>query len=114
MSHPPPDLACPLQWTTAPAAGTDQPRAWTGPLTTAATGEWTLARSITIIQENKQISMTAILTCSYLPSQSSAEGQSPVPDLIDMFSLALLHAHRTKAVPHPSTAIQGLIVQALL
>lgn len=104
MSHPPPDLACPLQWTTAPAAGTDRPRAWTGPLTTAATGERTLARSIAITH----ISLTAILTCSYLPSQGSAEGQSPVPDLIDMSSLTLLHAHRTKAVPHPSTAIQGL------
>lgn len=56
---------------------------------------------------------TAILTYFYLsPQQVSAEGQRPVPDLIHMFNLTLLHAHRTKAVPHPSTAIQGLRVQA--
>lgn len=49
MSHPLPDPACPLQWTTARAAGTDRPRAWTGPLTTAATGERTLAISFSKI-----------------------------------------------------------------
>lgn len=111
MSHPLPDPACPLQWTTAQAAGTDRPRAWTGLLTTAATGERTLARSVSNIHN---ISVAAMLTCSYLPPQSHAEGQIPVPDLIDMLNPTLLHAHRTKAVPHPSTAIQGLIVQALL
>lgn len=51
MSHPPPDPACLLQWTTAQAAGTDRPRAWTGTLTTAATGERTLARSFRNIRK---------------------------------------------------------------
>ncbi len=67
-----------------------------------------------IIQEYTQISAAGMLTCSYLPPQSPAEGQRHVPDLIDMPNPTLLHAHRTKAVPHPSTAFQGLIVQALL
>lgn len=145
MSHPL-DPGCPLQWTTALAAGMARPRAWSGPLTTAATGECPLlhrpsprllnytrgsnacinlscltyslrrkheASVFCKTQRMLVLFVAAILICLYFPPQSSAEGQSPVSDLINIITHTILHAHRTKAVPHPSTAIQGLIIQAL-